>query len=140
MDHAGIVVEDLPAATAFFAELGLELQGETSVEGEWVDRIVGLRGVRSQIVMLGTPDGHSRIELTKFDTPLSQGGYEQLPANAPGIRHLTFAVTDLDATLAGIGAHGGELVGEVVRYEDRYRLCYVRGPAGIIIELAEAIG
>jgi catechol 2,3-dioxygenase-like lactoylglutathione lyase family enzyme len=139
MDHVGIVVDDLAAATAFFVELGLELQGEGSVEGRWVDRIVGLEGVRSEIVMLQTPDGHARLELTKFHAPPSPGGDRRAPANAPGIRHLTFAVDDVDAAVAGLRAHGAELVGDVERYEDRYRLCYVRGPEGIIVELAEQI-
>ncbi|HXP37148.1 MAG TPA: VOC family protein [Solirubrobacteraceae bacterium] len=140
LDHVGIVVEDLAAATAFFAELGLELQGEGAVEGAWVDRIVALEGVRSDIVMMETPDGHARIELTKFHAPPSPGGDRRSPANAPGIRHLTFAVDDLDATLDRVRAQGAELVGEVERYSDIYRLCYVRGPEGIIVELAERLG
>jgi catechol 2,3-dioxygenase-like lactoylglutathione lyase family enzyme len=140
MDHVGIVVDDLAAATAFFVELGLKLQGEGSVEGGWVDRVVGLEGVRAEIAMMETPDGHGRLELTKFDTPPSRGGDRRAPANTPGIRHLTFAVDDIDAVLAGLRAHGRELVGEVENYEDIYRLCYVRGPEGIIVELAEQIG
>jgi catechol 2,3-dioxygenase-like lactoylglutathione lyase family enzyme len=140
LDHVGIVVDDLAAATAFFAELGLALQGEGSVEGAWVDRIVALEGVRSEIAMMETPDGHGRIELTKFHAPPSPGGDRRSPANAPGIRHLTFAVDDLDATLDRLRSHGAELVGEVERYSDIYRLCYVRGPEGIIVELAERIG
>lgn len=140
MDHVGIVVEDLAAAKAFFVELGLELQGEASVEGGWVDRVVGLEGVRSEIAMMETPDGHGRLELTKFHAPSSPGGDRHAPANTPGIRHVTFAVDDLDAVVAGLRTHGGELVGEVERYEDIYRLCYVRGPEGIIVELAEQIG
>jgi catechol 2,3-dioxygenase-like lactoylglutathione lyase family enzyme len=140
MDHVGIVVDDLADAVAFFVELGLELQGEAPVEGDWVDRIVGLEGVRAQIAMLATPDGHGRVELAKFHTPASDGGHERAPANAPGIRHVTFAVEDIDAVLARLRAHGAELVGELERYQDRYRLCYVRGPAGIIVELAEKIG
>lgn len=140
MDHVGIVVEDLAAAKAFFVELGLELQGEASVEGGWVDRVVGLEGVRSEIAMMETPDGHGRLELTKFHAPPSQGGDRHAPANTPGIRHVTFAVDDLDAVVASLRTHGGELVGEVERYEDIYRLCYVRGPEGIIVELAERIG
>ncbi len=125
---------------AFFTELGLELHGETSVEGEWVDRIVGLEGVRSQIVMLRTPDGHSRVELSKFHTPTANGGYGEAPSNAAGIRHVAFLVDDVDAVLARLRAGGTELVGEVVRYENSYRLCYLRGPAGIIVELAEQLG
>jgi catechol 2,3-dioxygenase-like lactoylglutathione lyase family enzyme len=140
LDHIGIVVDDLAAATAFFATLGLKLQGEGSVEGAWVDRIVALDGVRSDIVMMETPDGHARIELTKFHAPPSPGGDRRSPANAPGIRHLTFAVDDLDATLDRLGSQGAELVGEIERYSDIYRLCYLRGPEGIIVELAERIG
>ena len=140
MDHVGIVVEDLEAATAFFVELGLELEGEASVEGGWVDRIVGLEGVRAEIAMMETPDGHGRLELAKFHAPSSPAGDRDAPANAPGIRHVTFAVDDIDAALAGLRAHGGELVGEVERYKDSYRLCYIRGPEGIIVELAEKIG
>jgi catechol 2,3-dioxygenase-like lactoylglutathione lyase family enzyme len=140
MEHVGIVVDDLAAATAFFVELGLELQGEGSVEGDWVDRVVGLEGVRSELAMMETPDGHGRLELIKFQTPSSPGGDRHAPANTPGIRHLTFAVDDIDAVLAGLRAHGRELVGEVENYEDIYRLCYDRGPEGIIVELAERIG
>jgi catechol 2,3-dioxygenase-like lactoylglutathione lyase family enzyme len=140
MDHVGIVVEDLAAATAFFTELGLELQGEAQVEGGWVDRVVGLEGVRAQIAMLQTPDGHGRVELAQFHTPSGQRGDRHAPANTPGIRHLSFAVEDIDAVLAGLRAHGAELVGEVQRYKDSYRLCYVRGPEGIIVELAQRIG
>jgi catechol 2,3-dioxygenase-like lactoylglutathione lyase family enzyme len=140
MDHVGIVVDDLAAARAFFVELGLELQGEGSVEGGWVDRIVGLEGVRAELAMMETPDGHGRLELVKFHAPPGPGGDRHAPANTPGIRHLTFAVDDVDAVVAGLRAHGAELVGEVERYEDSYRLCYVRGPEGIIVELAEQIG
>ena len=140
MDHVGIVVDDLAAATAFFVELGLELKGEAPVEGAWVDRVVGLEGVRAEIAMLETPDGHGRIELAKFHSPSGSGGDGHAPANTPGIRHVTFAVDDVDAVVAGLRARGAELVGEVERYEDRYRLCYVRGPEGIIVELAEQIG
>jgi catechol 2,3-dioxygenase-like lactoylglutathione lyase family enzyme len=140
MDHVGIVVDDLAAATAFFVELGLELRGEGPVEGDWVDRVVGLEGVRAEIAMLETPDGHGRVELAKFHAPSSRGGDRHTPANTPGIRHLTFAVDDIDAIVAGLRARGAELVGEVERYKDSYRLCYIRGPEGIIIELAEQIG
>jgi catechol 2,3-dioxygenase-like lactoylglutathione lyase family enzyme len=140
MDHVGIVVDDLAAATEFFVELGLELVGEGSVEGSWVDRIVGLEGVRTEIVMLQTPDGHGRLELAKFLSPPTPGADRDAPANAPGIRHLTFAVEEIDAVIAGLRARGAELVGELVRYENSYRLCYVRGPEGIIVELAEPIG
>src|SRR6185312_9551484 len=121
---------DLAAAIEFFLALGLEPQGEWSVEGALVDRIVGLEGVRSQVAMLQTPDGHARVELSKFHSPPHGDGDPRAPSNALGIRHLTFAVDDLDATLARLRAQGGELVGEVVRYEDSYRLCYLRGPEG----------
>jgi len=140
MDHVGIVVDDLAAATEFFVELGLVLQGEGSVEGGWVDRIVGLEGVRADIAMMETPDGNGRLELLKFHSPSSPGGDRRAPANTPGIRHVTFAVEDIDAVVARLRARGAELVGELERYEHSYRLCYVRGPEGIIIELAEKIG
>jgi catechol 2,3-dioxygenase-like lactoylglutathione lyase family enzyme len=140
MDHVGIVVEDLTAAIEFFVELGLELRGGGPVEGEWVDRVVGLEGVRTEIAMLQTPDGHGRVELAKFDSPSGLGGDTAAPANAPGIRHITFAVEDIDAVIAGLRARGAELVGELERYKDSYRLCYVRGPEGIIVELAEELG
>jgi catechol 2,3-dioxygenase-like lactoylglutathione lyase family enzyme len=140
MDHVGIVVDDLAAATAFFVELGLELQGEAQVEGGWVDRVVGLEGVRADIAMMQTPDGHGRIELAKFHAPSGAGGERHAPANTPGIRHITFAIDDIDDVLARLQARGAELVGEVERYENIYRLCYIRGPEGIIVELAERIG
>ena len=140
MDHVGIVVEDLAEATAFFLELGLELQGEASVEGSWVDRVVGLDGVRAELAMMQTPDGHARLELTRFHAPSRPGGDGHAPANTPGIRHLAFAVEDIDEVLARLRARGTELVGEVERYRDIYRLCYVRGPEGILVELAERIG
>jgi catechol 2,3-dioxygenase-like lactoylglutathione lyase family enzyme len=140
LDHVGIVVDDLAAATEFFVELGLELRGEGSVEGRWVDRVVGLDGVRAEIAMLQTPDGQGRIELTRFQAPSAEGGNGLAPANTRGIRHLAFAVDDIDAAVAGLRARGAELVGELERYKDSYRLCYVRGPEGIIVELAEQIG
>jgi catechol 2,3-dioxygenase-like lactoylglutathione lyase family enzyme len=140
MDHVCIVVDDLAAAKAFFVELGLKLQGEGSVEGDWVDRVVGLEGVQAEIAMMETPDRHGRLELVKFHAPSGPGGDRHAPANTPGLRHITFAVDDIDAVLARLRAHGAELVGEVERYEDIYRLCYVRGPEGIIVELAEQIG
>jgi catechol 2,3-dioxygenase-like lactoylglutathione lyase family enzyme len=140
MDHVGIVVDDLAAATEFFVQLGLELLGQGTGEGRSVDRIVGLEGVRSDFAFLQTPDGHGRLELIKFLTPPTQGGDGDAPVNAPGIRHLTFAVDDIHAAVAGLQGRGAELVGELVRYEDSYWLCYVRGPEGIIIELAEKIG
>ena len=139
MEHVGIVVDDLAAATGFFVELGLELLGEEPVEGSWVDRVVGLDGVRADIAVVQTPDGHGRLELTKFHSPSNQGDKRHAPANTPGIRHIAFAVEDIDAVVAGLRARGTELVGELERYEDSYRLCYVRGPAGIIVELAERI-
>jgi catechol 2,3-dioxygenase-like lactoylglutathione lyase family enzyme len=140
MDHVGIVVDDLAAATEFFVELGLELLGEGSVEGRWADRVVGLEGVRADIAMLQAPDGNARLELSKFHSPSNQGDNRPAPANAPGIRHISFAVEDIDAVVAGLRSRGVELVGELERYRDRYRLCYVRGPEGIIVELAEQIG
>jgi catechol 2,3-dioxygenase-like lactoylglutathione lyase family enzyme len=139
MDHVGIVVDDLAAATTFFVGLGLELQGEGRVEGGWVDRVVGLEGVRAEIAMMQTPDGHGRLELTKFHAPPGGGGDRHAPANTLGIRHVTFAVDDLEAVLADLPAGGTELVGEVERYGDSYLLCYIRGPEGIIVELAERI-
>ena len=140
MEHVGIVVNDLTAATAFFVELGLVLQGEAPVEGRWMDRIVGLEGVRADTAMMQTPDGNGRLELAKFHSPSSQGDNRYAPANTPGMRHIAFAVKDIDAVVAGLRARGAELVGELARYEDSYWLCYVRGPEGIIIELAEKIG
>jgi len=140
MEHVGIVVDDLAAAIEFFVELGLELQVETPVEGRWVDRIIGLDGVRADIAILQTPDGDGRIELAKFLAPPAEGGIRDAAANTPGIRHVAFAVEDIEGVVAGLRARGAELVGELVRYEDSYRLCYVRGPEGIIVELAERIG
>jgi catechol 2,3-dioxygenase-like lactoylglutathione lyase family enzyme len=139
MEHVGIVIDDLAAATEFFVELGLELQGEGTVEGRWVDRVVGLDGVRAEIAMLQTPDGYGRLELTKFHAPTSQDHNRHAPANTPGIRHLAFAVEDIDAAVAALRARGAGLVGELEWYENSYRLCYVRGPEGIIVELAEQI-
>jgi len=140
MDHIGIVVDDLAAATEFFVELGLEVQGEAALEGRVVDRVVGLEGVRTDVAFMKTPDGHGQLELIKFHSPPPQGGDRHAPANAPGIRHLTFAVDDIDAVVAALRARGAELVGGLERYEDSYRLCYIRGPEGIILELAEKIG
>jgi catechol 2,3-dioxygenase-like lactoylglutathione lyase family enzyme len=140
MEHVGIVVDDLSAATAFFVELGLKVQGEGPVEGGWVDRVVGLEGVRAEIATVETPDGHGRLELTKFHAPSGRVGDRHAPANTPGIRHVSFAVDDIDAVVASLRTRGVELVGEVVRYKDSYRLCYVRGPERIIVELAEQIG
>jgi catechol 2,3-dioxygenase-like lactoylglutathione lyase family enzyme len=122
MDHVGIVVDDLAAATEFFVELGLELQGEGTVEGSWVDRVVGLEGVRADIAMMQTPDGNARLELTKFHSPSNQGDNRHAPANTPGIRHIAFAVEDIDTVVTGLRARGAELVGELERYKDSYRL------------------
>lgn len=140
LDHVGIVVEDIEAASAFFAELGLESGGRGTVEGEWVGRVIGLGDVRSKIEMLRVPGGGGTVELVEFESPRSEEAAISAPANALGIRHLTFAVDDLDETLARLAPHGAELVGEVERYKDIYRLCYLRGPAGIIVELAEELG
>ena len=142
LEHIGIVVDDLAAVTAFFAALGLESEGEASVEGGAVDRINGLEGVRADVVILRTPDNNAKVELAKYRSPAYAGGGAPAPApaNAPGIRHILFVVDDIQASLAGLRAHGGELVGELVNYANSYWLCYVRGPAGIIVELAEKIG
>lgn len=139
MDHVGIIVDDLPGAIAFFTTLGLELQGEATVGGAWVDRVIGLEGVHSDIAMLQTPDGHSRVELAAVRTPPYDGddSNERAPSHAPGIRHLTFLVDDLHAVLDSLRPHGAELVGTVEQYEDIYLTCYLRGPQGIIIELAQ---
>src|SRR3954454_12744308 len=140
MDHVSIVVDDLAAAIAFFSELGLEREGEAAVEGPWVDRINGLEGVQVDIVMMRTPDGHGRLELTKFrHPPLVALEPAIAPPNAPGLRSVMFAVDSVDDTVARLRAQGAELVGEVAQYEDQYRLCYMRGPAGIIVSLAEEL-
>lgn len=140
MDNVLIVVDDLEAAKAFFLELGLELEGETLVEGPSVDRMVGLPNVRATIALMRTPDGHGRIELDKFHTPEAiRTGPENAPVNTLGIRRIMFAVDHVEDVLARLQAHGAELVGEVVQYEDSYRLCYVRGPEGIMIALAEQL-
>jgi catechol 2,3-dioxygenase-like lactoylglutathione lyase family enzyme len=141
LEHIGIVVDDLAAATAFFVALGLEVEGEASVEGDLVDRINGLEGVRADVVMLRTPNDHaSKLELAKYRSPSYEGDDGPAPANALGIRHILFVVDDIEASLASLRAHGSDLVGELVNYENSYKLCYVRGPAGIIVELAEKIG
>jgi catechol 2,3-dioxygenase-like lactoylglutathione lyase family enzyme len=138
MDHVSIVVDDLEAAKAFFVELGMEFEGAAPVEGPWVDQVCGLDGVRVDIAMMRTPDGHGKVELTKFHTPAAiDAEPENAPANVTGLRSVMFAVDDIDDVVARLRAHGAELVGEVVQYEDIYRLCYVRGPAGIIVSLAE---
>jgi catechol 2,3-dioxygenase-like lactoylglutathione lyase family enzyme len=139
MDNVGIVVDDLEGAIAFFVELGLELEGEATVEGRWVDRVIGLDGARADIAMVRTPDGHGRLELTKFHTPAAVGAEPDAPANTLGIRRIMFAVEDIEDVLARLRAHGAELIGDLEQYEDSYRLCYVRGPEGIIIALAEQL-
>lgn len=139
MDNVAIIVEDLKAAIAFFTELGLELEGQTTVEGESVDRLVGLDDVRCDIVMMRTPDGHSRLELSKFQRPKAINTEPNAPVNTLGIRRLMFAVTDIDDVIARLQKHGAELIGDVVQYEDIYRLCYLRGPEGIMIALAEQL-
>ena len=140
MDNVLIVVDDLEAAKAFFAELGMELEGEAPVEGRWVDRVVGLNDVRADIAMMRTPDGHGRVELSKFHTPPAvRAEPESAPANALGIRRIMFAVEDIDDVVARLCSHGAELVGEIAQYEDLYRLCFVRDPEGIIIGLAEQL-
>ena len=140
MDNVLIVVNDLEAAKAFFAELGMELEGETTVEGPSVDSLIGLKNVRATLTFMRTPDGHGRIELDKFHTPEAiRSGFESAPVNALGIRRIMFAVEGIDAVIARLLALGAELVGEVVQYGDTFRLAYVRGPEGIIIGLAEEL-
>ena len=141
MDNVLIVVEDLEAAKAFFTELGMELDGETQVEGPWVDGTVGLDGVRADIAMLRTPDGHGRVELSRFHTPAAvRAEPENAPANALGIRRIMFTVDDVEEVVGRLRRHGAELVREIAQYDDSYRLCFVRGPEGILIGLAEEIG
>lgn len=140
MDNVLVVVDDLEAAKAFFVELGMELEGETVVEGDWVDRVIGLANVRARISMMRTPDGHNRLELTKFHAPAAvRGEPKNAPANALGIRRIMFTVEDLDDVLARLRNRGAELVGGVSQYEDIYRLCFIRGPEGIIVGLAEEL-
>jgi catechol 2,3-dioxygenase-like lactoylglutathione lyase family enzyme len=139
IDHVGIIVNDLPAAKAFFLDLGLEMQGEGKVEGEWVDRLVWLHDVRAACVMLRTPDGEANLELIKFYTPADEKGRQRPLANTLGIRHIAFAVEDIEAVVAKLKKQGAELFGEIQNYENTYKLCYVRGPEGIILELAEQI-
>jgi catechol 2,3-dioxygenase-like lactoylglutathione lyase family enzyme len=140
MDNVLIVVDDLEAAKAFFVELGMELEGEATNEGPWVDSVVGLDDVRSDLAMMRTPDGQGRIELAKFHTPPAvRAEPESAPANALGIRRIMFAVDDIDDVVARLRGHGAELVGEIARYEDVYRLCFLRGPEGIILGLAEQL-
>jgi len=140
MDHVSVVVGDLEAAIAFFVLLGMELEGRAPVEGPSVDRVNGLDGVRVDIAMVRTPDGHGRLELTKFHTPAAvRPEPENALGNTLGLRSVMFAVESVDGTIARMRAHGATLIGEVVQYEDIYRLCYMRGPAGIIVALAEEL-
>jgi catechol 2,3-dioxygenase-like lactoylglutathione lyase family enzyme len=140
MDNVLIVVEDLEAATAFFAELGMELDGQTTVEGPWAGKVIGLENVRADITMMRTPDGHGRVELSRFHTPPAvRAEPEDAPSNALGIRRIMFAVDDIDDVVARLRRHGAELVDEIAQYEDMYRLCFVRGPEGILIGLAERL-
>ena len=140
LDHISVVVDDLAAAVAFFTALGMTVEGQMPVEGDWVDRVNGIEDVRVDIVMMRTPDGHGKLELTTFRNPkLINVEPAIAPPNALGLRSVMFAVEDIDDTVARLRAHGGELMGEVVQYEDMYRLCYMRGPAGIIVSLAEEL-
>ena len=140
LENVGIVVDDLAATKAFFVDLGLEQVGEAEVTGEWVDRVVGLEGVRCKLSMLQTADGNGRLELMQFSSPPARKGDTNAPPNTLGIRRLAFSVDDVDAAVARVRDRGLELLGEVIQYEDLYRLCYVRGPEGIIVMLAEPIG
>ncbi|MDT0265824.1 VOC family protein [Streptomyces sp. DSM 44915] len=140
MDNVAIVVDDLDAAIAFFTELGMALEGRAEIEGSWADQAVGLAGIRSEIAMLRTPDGHGRLELTVYHSPAPVTAEPAVPApNTLGLHRVMFAVDDIDDTLARLRAHGAELLGEVARYQDAYRLCYLRGPAGIVVALAEQL-
>jgi catechol 2,3-dioxygenase-like lactoylglutathione lyase family enzyme len=140
LDNIGIVVADLPATVEFFRELGLELEGQGAIEGEWAGRVTGLGNQRVEVAMMRTPDGHGRLELSRFIEPPVVADHRDAPVNALGYLRVMFTVDDLDDTLARIGKHGAQLVGEVVDFEDVYRLCYVRGPEGLLIGLAEQIG
>jgi len=140
MDNVGIVVDDLPATIEFFRELGLELEGQFTIEGEWSGRVTGLRDQRVEVAMMRTPDGHGRLELSRFVTPPVVADHRSAPVNALGYLRVMFAVDDLDDTLARLRKHGAELVDEVVRYEDAYRLCYIRAPDGLLIGLAQELG
>jgi catechol 2,3-dioxygenase-like lactoylglutathione lyase family enzyme len=140
MDNVGIVVESLDTAIAFFAELGLELEGRGTIEGEWAGRVTGLGDQRVEVAMMRTPDGHSRLELSRFLAPAVAADHRNAPVNALGYLRVMFAVDDLDDTLARIARHGAQLVGDVVNYQDVYRLCYVRGPEGLLVGLAEELG
>ena len=140
MDNVGILVEDLAATIAIFRDLGLDLEGEGTIEGEWAGRVTGLGDQQVEVAMMRTPDGHSRLELSRFVRPATVADHRTAPVNALGYLRVMFAVDDLDDTLARLGELGAELVGEVVRYEDMYRLCYIRGPEGLLIGLAEELG
>src|ERR671922_1799 len=140
MDNVGIVVESLDTAISFFTELGLELEGRAMVEGEWAGRVTGLGDQRVEIAMMRTPDGHSRLELSRFVTPPPVADHRNAPVNALGYLRVMFAVDDIDETLARLRKRGAQLVGEVVQYDDVYRLCYIRGPEGLLIGLAEQLG
>lgn len=140
MDNVGIVVESLDPAIAFFTELGLRLEGRAVVEGAWAGRVTGLGSQRVEIAMLVSPDGHSRLELSRFLSPPAVADHRNAPVNALGYLRVMFTVDDLDETLARLGKRGAQLVGEVVQYEDAYRLCYIRGPEGLLIGLAEELG
>ncbi len=139
MDNVGIVVEDIDAAIEFFVELGLELEGRAPVEGEWADGVTGLRGMRVEIAMMRTPDGHSRLELSRFLAPPVVADHRSAPVNALGYLRVMFTVEDIDATLRRVGSRGAKLVGDVVEYQNMYRLCYIRGPEGILIGLAQQL-
>ncbi len=140
MDNVGIVVDDLSATIAFFRELGLELEGQATVEGEWAGRVTGLPNQRVEIAMMRTPDGHGRLELSRFLTPPVAADHRNAPVNALGYLRVMFAVEDIDDTLARLHEHGAQLVGEVAQFEDVYRLCYIRGPEGLLIGLAQELG
>jgi catechol 2,3-dioxygenase-like lactoylglutathione lyase family enzyme len=140
MDNVGIVVESLDAAVSFFAELGLELEGRAMIEGEWAGRVTGLGDQRVEIAMMRTPDGHSRLELSRFLAPPPVSDHRNAPVNALGYLRIMFAVDDVDDTLARLRERGAQLVGEVVQYQDVYRLCYIRGPGGLLIGLAQELG
>ena len=140
LDHVSVVVDDLPAAIAFFTELGMEVEDTAPIEGAWVDRVNGLDDIRVDIAMMRTPDGHGKLELTRFRNPPLTSDPGGAPPNTLGLRSIMFEVDDIDGAVARLRTHGAELVGEIVDYEDVYRLCYVRGPAGIIVALAEALG
>src|SRR5215813_3126255 len=139
MDNVGIVVDDVVATIEFFRELDLELEGQATIEGEWAERVTGLQPMRVEIAMMRTPDGHSRLELSRFLTPPTVADHRKAPVNALGYLRVMFAVDDIDETLARLRKRGAQLVGEVVQYKDAYRLCYIRGPEGLLIGLAQEL-